>query len=204
MTGGNEKMLVGVLGAGAVGTAFASRLVAGGHQVVLSNSRGPESLADKVRALGPGASAGTLAEAARAELVVLAVPGDRVADALAGLPDWGGRVLVDATNDFTAPPLVPGATTSSEKVAGLAPGARVIKALNHLFASNLGADPRRPEGNRVLFFSGDDDAAKKEFGELLSGLGYAPVDLGRLAEGGRLHQFPGGPLTGMDLVRLPD
>jgi predicted dinucleotide-binding enzyme len=197
-------MQVGILGAGAVGTAFASRLVAGGHQVVLSNSRGPASLAENVRALGPGASAGTLADAARAQLVVLAVPGDRVGEVLAGLPDWGGRVLVDATNDFTAPPPAPGRPTTSEVVGGLAPGARVIKALNHLFASNLGADPRRAEGNRVLFLSGDDEAAKKEFGELLSGLGYAPIDLGGLADGGRLHQFPGGPLTGMDLVRLPD
>lgn len=135
---------------------------------------------------------------------MLSVPGDRAAAVLAELPDWGGRILVDATNDFTAPPAAPGTSTTSEAVARLAPGARVIKALNHLFASNLGADPRRPEGNRVLFLSGDDDAAKKEFGELLSGLGYAPVDLGGLADGGRLHQFPGGPLAGMDLVRLPD
>src|SRR5687768_18426594 len=81
-------MQIGILGAGAIGTAVATRLLAGGHQVVLSNSRGPQSLAATVRDLGPGASAAGRQEAAQADLVVLAVPGTRTAEALAGLPDW--------------------------------------------------------------------------------------------------------------------
>jgi predicted dinucleotide-binding enzyme len=195
-------MKIGILGAGAIGAAVATRLLAGGHEVVLSNSRGPATLTDRVRELGPGASAGTREEAAQAELVVLAVPGDRTAEALAGLSGWDGRVLVDATNDYTAPAPGPGEETSSEAVARRAPGARVLKAFNHLFAATLAAEPRRPEGNRVLFVSGDDDEAKKTFTGLLTELGFAPIDLGGLADGGRLHQVPAGPLLGQDLVRL--
>ncbi|QKV80737.1 NADPH-dependent F420 reductase [Amycolatopsis sp. Hca4] len=195
-------MRIGILGAGAIGTAFARRLVAGGHEAVLSNSRGPETLAGLMDELGPGASAGTRTEAARADIVVLAVPRAQVATALDGLPDWDGRILVDATNDFAAPPPGPGQATTSEQVAALAPGARVLKALNHLFAASLAADPRQAGGQRVLFVSGDDDAAKKAFTAVLDDLGYAPIDLGGLAAGGRLHQARGGPLVGHDLVRL--
>ena len=194
-------MKIGILGAGAIGTAFARRLVAGGHEVVLSNSRGPETLADLVADLGSGASAATPAEAARARIVVLAVPRPQVAAALDRLPDWGGRVLVDATNDFSVSP-GPDEPTTSEQVAALAPGARVVKALNHLFAASLAADPHHAAGSRVLFVSGDDDTAKKVLASVLADLGYTPIDLGGLASGGRLHQANGGPLVGHDLVRL--
>ncbi|MDQ7809792.1 hypothetical protein Q5425_39220 [Amycolatopsis sp. A133] len=111
-------------------------------------------------------------------------------------------MLVDATNDYTGPPSGPEGETSSEVVARRAPGARVLKAFNHLFAATLAADPRRPEGNRVLFVSGDDEEAKKAFTGLLTDLGFAPIDLGGLADGGRLHQVPSGPLLGQDLLRL--
>ncbi|MGV9367946.1 NADPH-dependent F420 reductase [Amycolatopsis sp. NPDC003731] len=193
-------MRIGIIGAGAIGTAFARRLVAAGHEALLSNSRGPETLAELVADLGPGAIASTRDEAAQAEIVVLAVPHPQAAKALAGLPDWNGRVLVDATNDFSARP-APGQPTSSEQIAALAPNANVIKALNHLGAAVLGAEPQTASGNRVLFVSGDDAAAKKTLSAVLTELGYAPIDLGRLAEGGRLHQL-GGPLVSIDLVRL--
>ncbi|WP_439378847.1 NADPH-dependent F420 reductase [Amycolatopsis lexingtonensis] len=194
-------MRIGILGAGSIGAAFARRLVAGGHEALLSNSRGPETLGDLVAELGPGATAGTRLEAAQAEIVVLAVPRPQVAAALDGLPGWDGRILVDATNDFSVHP-GPGEVTTSEQVAALAPGARVLKALNHLFAASLAADPHPAAGNRVLFVSGDDHEAKKQFSAVLSDLGYAPIDLGGLATGGRLHQANGGPLVGHDLVRL--
>jgi predicted dinucleotide-binding enzyme len=197
-----HNMRIGILGAGAIGTAVATRLLAGGHEVVVSNSRGPQTLTDTVTHLGAGASAGTQEDAAGAELVVLAVPGTATAQALQGLPDWGGRVLVDATNLYTSTPPDPAAETSSEVVARHAPGARVIKAFNHLFAATLAEDPRRGDGNRVLFVSGDDAEAKKSFTEMLTALGFAPIDLGGLAEGGRLHQVPAGPLVGQDLLRL--
>lgn len=195
-------MQVGILGAGAIGSAFARRLATGGHEAILSNSRAPETLAGVVAEIGPGVVAGTRFDAGRAEIVVLAVPRDQVTAVLNDLTDWDGRILVDATNDFAAPPLRPGQVTSSEHVAALAPGARVLKALNHLFAADLAADPRQAGGRRVLFVSGDDDAAKKAFIAVLDDLGYAPIDLGGLAEGGRLHQARGGPLVGQSLVSL--
>ncbi|MEV4021077.1 hypothetical protein AB0J35_62460 [Nonomuraea angiospora] len=113
-------------------------------------------------------------------------------------------MLVDATNDYSTPASGTDEPTSSEAVARRAPGARVIKAFNHLFAATLQADPRRPEGNRVLFVSGDDQEAKTMFTTMLTDLGFAPIDLGDLAGGGRLHQVPAGPLLGQDLVRLSD
>lgn len=115
-------MRIGIIGAGAIGTAFARRLVAAGHEALLSNSRGPETLTQLVADLGPGAIAATRDEAAQAEIVVLAVPHPQAAKALAGLPDWNGRVLVDATNDFSARPAL-GQPTSSEQIAALAPSA---------------------------------------------------------------------------------
>jgi predicted dinucleotide-binding enzyme len=90
----------------------------------------------------------------------------------------------------------------SEQVAAPARGARVLKVLNHLFAASLAADPHEAGGRRVLFVSGDDAAAKKAFTGVLDDLGYAPIDLGGPAEGGRLHQARGGPPAGQDLVRL--
>ncbi|MEU1550665.1 NAD(P)-binding domain-containing protein [Nocardia sp. NPDC005745] len=195
-------MLIGIVGAGAIGTAVATRLLAGGHEVVLSNSRGAETLTETVAELGTGARAGTRDAATAAELVVLAVPGDRTAEALDGVGDWDGRVLVDATNLYTTTPPAPDAETSSEAVARRAPGARVIKAFNHFYAATLAQDPRRADGNRVLFVSGNDAEAKKMFTALLADLGFAPIDLGGLAEGGRLYQVPAGPLIGQDLLRL--
>ena len=194
-------MRIGILGAGALGTAFARHLLASGHDVVLSDSRGPESLAGLVSELGPGATADTRYEAAQAEIVVLAVPRPDVAAALEGLPDWNGRILVDATDDFSASP-APGRITTSEEVCVLAPGARVIKALNHLFAASLAGEPHLAAGSRVLFVSGDDEDAKKTLSAVLTSLGYLPVVLGDLAEGGRLHQAVGEPLVGRDLIRL--
>lgn len=93
-------MKVGIIGAGAIGSAFAGHLARAGHDLLVSNSRGGESLAALVRTLGPRAQAATREVAAQAELVLLAVPWDQVPSALQGLPPWKGRVLVDATNQL--------------------------------------------------------------------------------------------------------
>lgn len=134
-------MKIGTIGAGTVALAFARQALAAGHQVVLSNSRGPASLQPLVAELGRGASTGTREEAASAEMVLLAVPWPLIPQALAGLPAWDGRILIDATNQFTSltPAVVAdlGNTTGSEFVARLAPGARVVKALNTLFAEYI-------------------------------------------------------------------
>jgi 8-hydroxy-5-deazaflavin:NADPH oxidoreductase len=195
-------MRIGVIGAGAIGQAVARRATAGGHAVVLSNSRGPDSLADTVSELGAGATAGTVADAAAAELVVLAVPWKAVGEVLEGLPPWDGRILVDATNQFTRDGgfEVPDDDTGSEWVARQAPGARVVKGFNTLFARVLAADPRHAEGRQVVFLAGDDADAKATFAELVDGLGYAPVDTGTLHDGGRPMQI-GGFLSGLHVLR---
>lgn len=196
-------MRLGFIGAGALAQAFARRALEAGHEAVLSNGGDPRSLADVVERLGDRAHAGTRFQAAEAETVILAVPGERVPLALAGLHDWGGRTLVDATNHVTVPsPPLPGQLSSSELVAELAEGAKVVKALNTLRASVLASAPEPYPGIRhVLFVSGDDVPSKESFRALLEAIGYATIDLGGLAEGSRMQQFPGGPLAAVSLLR---
>lgn len=198
-------MDVGVIGAGAIGRAFAWHAVRAGHGVVLSNSRGKESLNSLVSDMGARARAGSVGEAAAADMVLLAVPWVRVAEVLGEVPSWAGRVLMDATNpvlfpDFRAADLE--GRTSSEIVASLADGARVVKVANTLLSAMLEASPAVAGGRRVLFMSSDDMAAKEKVAALVSSMGFAPVDVGGLATGGRLQQFPGGTLPNLNLVKL--
>ncbi|GAB7192096.1 NADPH-dependent F420 reductase [Kineococcus sp. NUM-3379] len=196
-------MKIGIIGSGNIGSAFAGHAAAGGREVVVSNNRGPGSLGELVGRLGGASRAGTVEEAAAQDLVVLAVPGDLAADVVAAVPDWGGRILVDATNDFSGGQPGPGEPTSSEVVARHARGARVVKTGNHMGAADLGAAPARTDGNVVLFLSGDDADAKKVLTELLEGFGFVVADLGPLGPGSRLQQFPGGPLAGRAFVTPP-
>jgi len=194
---------VGIIGAGVAGKAIARFFLTAGRNVVISNSRGPDSLGEVIAELGAGAEAGTTAQAAQAPLVVLATPWTPVEDILAALPAWSGKTLVDATNAFKVfdPPTVElfdfGDRTSSEVVASLAPGASVVKAFNHVpFIQLL---PPLPDGEQhVLFVSGDDAAAKAGLRSVLEADNFAVIDLGDLATGSRLQQA-GGPLGGLDL-----
>jgi predicted dinucleotide-binding enzyme len=165
---------------------------------VISNSRGPESLASVVAALGEGVSAGTVPEAAAAGVVAIAVPWASVPAAVAGL-SWDGQTVIDATNAFNVDL---GGRTSSEIVADLVPGARLVKAANTLGARVLAADPSEAGGRRVIFLSGDDASAKAAVVELFDAAGFFAIDLGDLVTGGRMQQV-GGPLVSHDLVRLP-
>ena len=194
-------MKIGFLGAGVVAQTIAKHALSFGHEVVFSNSRGPESLASLVKELGPGASAGTVQKAAEQEIVVLAVMWPGVQKALFAVADWKGRLLVDATNRVAGfSPLSLGdisGRTSSEIVADLAPGARVVKAFNSVpMAWISDFTPSKP--NTVLCISGDDDDAKKQVHDLIEEFGFTCVDLGSLAVGGRLQQL-GGPLAGIRL-----
>jgi predicted dinucleotide-binding enzyme len=197
-------MNIGIIGASNVAQALARHLLKAEVLVTLSNSRGPDSLSSLVADLGPGAVAGTVAEAASKEIVVLAVPWTQIEKALSNLSPWNGRILIDATNallsyapDFKRADL--GGRTSSELIADLAPGARVVKTLNTLFYKRLEAEPIEGDRRRVLFMSGDDKEAKSQVGALLSKVGFASIDLGGLAEGGRVQQFD-GPLAGPDFL----
>ena len=199
-------MKIGTLGAGEVAQAFAIHLLKAGHQVLLSNSRGPSSLEQLVSKLDKGARAVTMDEAAKAPIVVLAVPWPKVEEVLGKLPDWEGRILIDATNHFLLPSMELAdlkGRVSSEIVSELAPSAKVVNALNTLYASNLARDPKVGKGRRVIFISGDDGGAKGEVSVLLKGLGFAVIDLGSLSEGGRAQQVGNG-LAGVDLVQFED
>jgi predicted dinucleotide-binding enzyme len=191
---------VGIIGAGRLGQAMARTALRAGRPVVIANSRGPESLASVVSALGDGASAGTVADAAASGIVVIAVPWDRVPEALEGLR-WSGQIVIDATNDFDPRDL--DGRTSSEVVADLVGDAPVVKAANTLVAALLAADPREAGGQRVLFLSGDDLDAKAEVSALFQDAGFFTIDLGDLITGGQMQQV-GAPLAGANLIRLPD
>ena len=195
---------IGIVGSGHAGQALARTAVRAGRPVVLANSRGPESLAPVVTALGEGVSAGTVTDAVGCSMVALAVPWANVPAAVEGQA-WTGRIVVDATNallfpELTAAPL--DGRTSSEIVAELVPGARLVKAGNTLSAEVLAADPRSEGGRRVLFLSGDDGSAKSAVAALFDAAGFFTIDLGDLVAGGRMQQF-GGPLAGQDLVHMP-
>src|ERR1700741_3992114 len=141
-------MRIGTIGAGAVALAVAREALARGHEIVLSSRSGPGALADKVSELGHGASTATVEEAASLDYVLLAVPWTNVEDALRGLPVWNGRVLIDATNPFIeySPKLVLadlGDKGASEVVAGLAPGARVVKAFNSIVIERFNQGPTK-------------------------------------------------------------
>jgi hypothetical protein len=169
-----------------------------GREVVIANSRGPESLASVLSTLGDGVSAGTVEETAAAGIVVIAVPWDNVPEAVQGLT-WNGQVVIDATNDFAADDL--DGRTSSELVADLVAGARVVKAANTLRADVLASDPHEAGGQRVLFVSGDDADAKAAVVALFQDAGFAAIDLGDLATGGLMQQIH-HPLAGVNLIRL--
>src|SRR5258707_15190096 len=193
-------MEIGTIGAGAFSQAFAKRALKAGHKVKLSNQRGPDSLEPIVHRLGPGATAASKEAAAACEMVLLAVPWDNVRETLASLPKWNNQILIDGTNpfhgkagDFT--PADVGNLSTSQLFAALAPGARVVKAFNHMVVSNLEAEPVVNGARRVAFISADDDGAKKRVQTLLENCDYSVVDLGDLRDGG-LTQQAGGPLAG--------
>ena len=195
---------VGIIGAGAIGQAFAKQLVKAGINVILSNSRGPETLTPLVDSLGSKASAGSVQQAAQADLVFVSTNWSRTQDALKGI-QWDNRILIDATN----PVLLPGyklaeldGKNSSQVVSGWAPGARVVKAFNTLLAAVLAQDPAQAGGRRVVFVSGDHADAKADVVALTNQLGFASIDLGGLEVGGYLQQCPGGPLPAVNLVQL--
>ena len=197
-------MNIAIIGAGAIGSTIARILARNGIQASIANSRGPQSLTALTDELGPHIKAVSVKEAVQADVVFVAVNWDRIPAALKDLGPWNGRILVDTNNAVEVPSFKPvnlGGRTSSEAVAELAPGARVVKAFNHLPAAVLDADPQANGGRRVLFLSGPDADAKQTVSDLIARLGFAPIDLGGVNEG-RAVQFPEGPLTILNLVKF--
>jgi 8-hydroxy-5-deazaflavin:NADPH oxidoreductase len=201
-------MKVGFIGAGTVTGTFGRHLITAGHTVVVSNSRGPETLADFVAGLGPGAIAGTREQAAACDVVILAVHWVKAREALRGI-DWRGRILIDATNahmDQKPDISLAGVTrsraalkgrTSSEIVADMAVGARLVKSISNMpMAWIQDFSPNKPR--TIIFTSGDDTEAKQLVIGLIDSTGLVAIDLGSLAVGGAVHEV-GAPLSGLDL-----
>jgi predicted dinucleotide-binding enzyme len=177
-----------------------------GHTIVVSNSRGPETLADFAGALGQHAKAGTREQAAECDAVILATHWVKVPEALKGI-DWRGRILIDATNAHLDPPDISlaGVTrsraalkgrTSSEIVAEIAVGARLVKSISNMPMTWI-QDFSTNKPRTVIFVSGDDAEAKQSVIELVNSTGLVAIDLGSLAIGGAMHDV-GGPLSGVE------
>jgi 8-hydroxy-5-deazaflavin:NADPH oxidoreductase len=201
----NTKVIIGIIGSGNIGSAFARALARAGIEAIIANSRGPDSLNDLVRELGPSIKAGTREDAASKDIVLIAVNWSKLPAALSDLPNWNNRIVIDANNPIEQPLFKPAELNgrlSSEVVSSLVPGARVVKAFNHLVAALLAGDPKAEGGKRVLFYSGDEARAKAEVSALIEKLGFFGIDLGSLAVGGKLTQFPGGPLPTLNLVKF--
>lgn len=212
-------MSIGIIGSGGLGANVARVLGKKGISATISNSRGPASLAALIAETGPSIKAGTVAEAASADIVLVAVRWESLSKVLSGMPAWNGRIVIDGTNpveflDPNAPkdPTNPlahwgikaidlGGRHSSSVFSEFVPGARVVKALNHLDVNVL-TQTEASGGQRVQFYSGDDAAAKAEVRKLLESAGYFAVDLGSLDVGGSLAQLPFGPLAGINLIKI--
>ena len=201
-------MKIGFIGAGTVAGTFGRHLITASHTIVVSNSRGPETLADFVADLGSSAIAGTKQLAADCEAVILATNWVKVPEALKGI-DWQGRILIDATNAHMDPKpdiSLEGVTrsraalkgrTSSEIVAEKAVGARLVKSISNIPMEWIqDFSPNKPR--TVIFTSGDDTEAKKLVIELINSTGFVAIDLGSLLTGGAMHEV-GAPLSGLDL-----
>ncbi len=198
-----NKASIGILGAGNIAQAIARHASRAGYQVTISSRRVPALLADLASSLGEEVTAGTLAEAALAELVLIAVPFDQVAAAAEGI-DWKGRIVIDTSNAIVFPEFVPadlGGKTSSRVNAEFFPGASLVKAFNTLPAEILGADPQANDGKRVIWVSGDEEEAKNKVIAFVKSLKFYPIDLGGIDGGGRLQEF-GGSLASKNLIRL--
>lgn len=192
-------MIVGILGAGRMAQMLVPKLVSGGHQVILTNSKGPESLRPLIRQYGLNVSAATSSEmVARADVVILATRWDQTTAAVAAAGPWGGKIVIDTTNNRSGPlpqDLIDiGDRGSSEIVAEKLPGAHVVKTFNYepipVFAAGLPA-----EGDSgAVFISGNDADAKAVVARLICDIGGEAIDVGSLSDGGRLHGM-GGPLS---------
>ena len=198
-------MTYAIVGFGEIGHALATAFARKGIEVSVATTRDPRSFAADAAAIGPGVIPVTLAEAIKADVIFLAVRFESHPDVAKALPDWNGKILVDVTNTYGASPEELGGQSSSRVVAQAFTGARLVRGFNHLVAAILGQDPAVHGGRRVVFLASDDDDAAAEIGVLAEKLGFAPVQLGGLSEGGLLVQTRGkawGRLIFKDLVRF--
>ncbi|WP_175745747.1 NADPH-dependent F420 reductase [Burkholderia ambifaria] len=195
-------MRYAIIGFGKIGHALARAFARNGIEVAVATTRDPESFAADAAAIGPTIIPKTLAEAAKADIIFLAVRFESHPEVAKALRDWKGKTVVDVMN--TQAPLEElGGLPSSVFVANAFSGARLVKGFNHLVAAVLGQDPAIQGGRRVVFLASDDDGAAAEIGALAEKLGFAPIKLGGLSDGGLLVHARGnkwGQLIFKDLI----
>jgi len=199
-------MSYAIIGFGKLGQALAKAFARSGIEVSVATTRDPESFASDAAAIGPEIIPKTLAEAVKADIVFLAVRFESHKDVAKALPTWKGKTIIDVTNAYGVSPEELGGQPSSAKVVAQAfTGGRLVKGFNHLVAAVLDQDPAVQGGRRVVFLASDDDGAAEEVGALAENLGFAPIKLGGLSEGGLLVQARGnswGRLIFKDLVKF--
>jgi predicted dinucleotide-binding enzyme len=199
-------MSYAIIGFGKIGQALAKAFARKGIEVSVATTRDPKSFASAAAAIGPTIIPKTLAEAVKADTIFLAVRFESHKDVAKALPTWKGKTIVDVTNAYGVSPEQLGGQPSSAKVVAQAfTGGKLVKGFNHLVAAVLDQDPAVHGGRRVVFLASDDDAAAAEIGALAEKLGFAPIKLGGLLEGGLLVQARGnswGQLIFKDLVKF--
>ena len=198
-------MSYAIIGFGKIGQALAKAFARNGIEVSAATTREPESFASAAAAIGPTIIPKTQAEAIKADIVFLAVRFESHQEVGKALPSWQGKTIIDVTNAYGVSPEELGGQPSSKVVAQAFTGARLVKGFNHLAAAVLDQDPAVHGGRRVVFLAGDDDGAVAEIGALAEKLGFSPIRLGGLSEGGLLVQARGkswGQLIFKDLVKF--
>ena len=180
-----------IIGFGNVGEALARMFARKNIEVAIASTRPPEALAPLAKAIGPTIIPKSLRDALEAEIVILAIPFGTHEEIGKAAETWQGKIVIDVTNAFGVPPEDLGNLPSSVVISRALPGASLVKAFNHLPAATLAEDPNVKGGRRVVFLSSDDESATARVMTLVEQLGFAPVKLGRLEEGGLLVQARG-------------
>ncbi|RYG69265.1 NADP oxidoreductase coenzyme [bacterium] len=193
-----------IIGFGNIGQALAKAFARNGIEVSVATTRDPESFASTAAAIGPTITPAKLAEAVQADIIFLAVRFEAHGDVAKALSSWQGKTIVDVTNAYGVPPEELGGHPSSKFVAKAFTGAGLVKGFNHLPAATLATDPIVAGGHRVVFLASDDEDATAPVAALAKGLGFAPIELGKLDEGGTLVHARGnswGQLIFQDLFK---
>jgi 8-hydroxy-5-deazaflavin:NADPH oxidoreductase len=198
-------MSYAILGAGKVGQALATAFARKGIEVTIASRQPVEALAPVAKAIGPTVVPKAMQDAVKADIVFLAVPFEAHKEVAKVAQSWQDKIVIDVTNAYGVPPEKLGNLPSSVAISQAFPGASLVKAFNHLGAGTLAQDPNVDGEHRVVFLSSDDDqGAANKVAKLVEQLGFAPVWLGRLTEGGLLVQARGntwGPLIFQDLFK---
>jgi predicted dinucleotide-binding enzyme len=200
------RYTIGIIGSGNIGRGLAAHLSKTSHQVLISNSRGPESLEGLVRSIGGSLKADTLQETIRqSDVIFIASPWTSLTNLAKEFVGYEGKIIVDATNNivsvspFSLADL--GSKSTGEFVADLFPAQKVVKAFNTLSAATLANPTKSTAGTTVVVISGNDKEAKAQVSVISQAMGFETIDIGTFKEAGKLQDI-GGALSGIELIKV--